>query len=266
MSFRQRSYRLLSDAVLLERLFSEDAMTASYAWREFLRRYSRLFLKVIWQFERDVDAAMETYAYVCARLAANECARLRKFQPAGRAVPPKLSTWLTIVVKNLCIEHRRVEQGRRRLPRALTRLSAFDQKVFALYYWKGCTPHEIEQVLEGEARQRGFSVAAALDRIEALALRPSKTWLNGSPTFVPFNEQYHVQDDAPALLADVRAVSETLLDALTPEERLVVRLRFWEDLTAQEIAHILQRLTPRQVYSVLDRALKKMRQCARQEV
>lgn len=267
MRLRQPSYRLLSEAALLQRLFSEDADVAEHAWKEFLRRYSKLFLKVVWQFERDIDAAMEKYVYVCTRLAAGGFARLRKYQPESRVAPPKLSTWLTIVVKNLCVEQRRVTEGRRRLPRALQQLSAFDQKVFRLYYWKGNTPHEIAQMLEGEADRNGLSVAAALERIEALALRPSKTWITGSPTaFLPFDERHHRRDDTPSPMADDSAFSETLLAALTPEERLVVRLRFWEDLSAPEIATVLHGPTPRQVYTILERALKKMQRLARQNV
>ena len=267
MPLRQSTYRLLNEAALLHRLFSEDAVAVEYAWKEFLRRYSDLILKVIWQFERDVDAAMEKYVYVCTHLAEGEFARLRKYRPERHAVPPKLSTWLTIVVKNLCVEQYRVKQGRRRFPRALDQLPAFDRKVFRLYYWKGYTAHEIVQILEGEVSRNGYSVTEALDRIKALALRPSKTWVDGPPTtFIPFSEQYHREDGNPSLQTEALAFSEACLEALTSEERLVVRLRFWEDLSAPNIAALLHGPTPRQVYTILERALKKMRRWARQEV
>ena len=47
----------LDDLALLDRLLHTESPTA--AWREFLRRYSGLILKVLWQWEHDHDAVME---------------------------------------------------------------------------------------------------------------------------------------------------------------------------------------------------------------
>jgi DNA-directed RNA polymerase specialized sigma24 family protein len=259
----QRSYKHLDDAALLQRLWSGEAPVVERAWQELLRRYARLFLKIIWQFERDVDAAMAQYVYVCTRLAEDDFARLRKYQPEGRANPPKLSTWLTVVVKNLCLEQRRVVHGRRRWPRALEAMSDFDRKVFELYYWKGYTPEEIALTLEIESQHDGASVAGALARLEALALRPSRTWHSErDPAFVPFDELYHRPDDESEG-AEETARYETLLARLPAEERLVLRLRFWEDMTASEIAQVLQWESPRRVYTVIERALKTLRTLAK---
>lgn len=263
MSLQQQYYRLLGEAALLKRLFSDDAEAAERAWKEFLRRYSSLFLKVIWQFERDVDAAMEKYVYVCTHLAANNLARLRKYQPEQREHLPKLSTWLTIVVKNLCVEERRVTHGRRRLPRALLSLSEFDQQVFKHCYWEGYTAQEVSEMIGAVNSESTSSVRDALDRIEALALRPSKTWADALPkAFVSFDEQWHGNGKASDL--DESRSSESLLDVLTSEERLVVQFRFWEDLSAPDIARLMNLSSPRKVYTLLERALKKMRQNAQQ--
>jgi len=49
---------------LLERL-AKGGAESDAAWKEFLRDYSNLFLKVIWQFEKDREKVMDTYLYVC---------------------------------------------------------------------------------------------------------------------------------------------------------------------------------------------------------
>ncbi len=254
----------LSDAALLEMLRSENSEAQEQGWKAFLHQFSNLFLKIIWHFEGDIDAVMEKYVYVCAKLAENNFSRLRKFLPDEQQRPVKLSTWLTVVVKNLCREHHRVQHGRRRHPRALKQASPLQRAVFELYYWKGFTLDEIEQALANHpARLNGSSIAETLREVEDLfasampARQPPQ-----KPQFVPFDDQQHAhQRVEPANIA----MQEKLLGSLEPQERLVVRLRYWEDLSAPAIAQLLQLPSPRKVYTVMHRALKKIRAQAQKE-
>lgn len=71
------------------------------AWSEFLKTYSRLILFVARRTSSDYDTVMDRYTYAVDRLAEQDCRRLRAFTADGRA---KFTTWLTIVVRRLCLD------------------------------------------------------------------------------------------------------------------------------------------------------------------
>jgi DNA-directed RNA polymerase specialized sigma24 family protein len=267
MDLRRRAYRLLSDHALLARLVAEG-QEAEAAWKEFLRRYSNLFLKIIWQFETDQDAVMDAYLYVCSRLAANNLAILRKFSHDYSANPPKFTTWLYAVVRNLCVDAHRAAHGRRRYPSAIARLSAFDRLVFALYYWDGYTVEEIEYLTENSPRRNNGSVAEGLARIDAslTPVRRQRLLHSLKPDMLPYADGMaltRTMPVAPDLLDEAQV--EQWLAVLSEEERLVVRLRFWEDMTGSEIADVLSIEPTQRVYSLLKKALKRLRQHTRSE-
>jgi DNA-directed RNA polymerase specialized sigma24 family protein len=252
------------DGTLIEQLFSGGASVPG-AWKEFLDRYSSLFLKVIWQFVRDRDAAMDTYLVVCTRFAANDFAILRKFRLEYGSNPPKFSTWLAAVVRNMCIDVHRSQHGRRRFPKALLRLSSLDRRVFEFYYWKGDSVEEIASRIHDAAPDPVAEVIASLERIEAAAVRLPEPLPQArfSTTTVPFDDTDEAmvrsaRTDVPPEIVD--ALNERWLTKLAPEERLVVRLKFWEDMTAREIAGALGIIPEERVYSILRQSLKRLRE------
>ncbi len=263
MHLRRHAYSWLNDEALLARLL-KNGPTAEAAWHVFLERYSNLFLKVIWQFETDQDVAMERYLYVCSKLAANDRAILKRFRPTYGNATPKFSTWLYAVVRNLCVDAYRAAHGRRRYPRAIARLSPFDQRVFALYFWQGYTVEEIEHTL-GEKPVGGTSVREALDRVDAHLVNPGLQHRQ-SPVLVPYEEGKGMAESAPPSGVEDAALIEQWLAVLPAEERLVVQLRFWEDMTGAEIAKVLAIDPPQRVYTILKRALKQLRQQAPRDV
>jgi RNA polymerase sigma factor (sigma-70 family) len=240
----------------------QDEPVTQAAWKAFLRQYSKLFLKIIWQFRHDHDAVMETYVYVCERLAENGCARLRSFDPSREAT---FSTWLTVVVRNLCALHHREEHGRRRYPKALHAMTELDRQVYLLHYWEGYRTREVEHILsttETDAR----AVRAAIRRVQNLDLKPSRTWAqNGPPDTVAFEENRHSpsgpDENEPT---GTSGWIESVLDVLSPDERSVVRLRFWGDLPASAIARLME-IPQRRVYTLVKKALKRMGEDARGE-
>lgn len=254
----------MSDHELLHLLLSGGDRTGR-AWEEFLRRYSNLFLSIVWQFERDRDEAMEKYLYVCTRLAADGCAILKKFQPEHAQRTPKLSTWLTVVVRNLCVEAYRSNHGRNRFPLALLRMSPFDRKVFEMYYWKGFSAEEILHTLSnGRAKT---DVVESLKKIQfSLSRSPAQT--KKKPQNIPYDDQ-----DASMAVANpgsdagqVEELFEESIKELTTQERAVIRLRFWEDLSAREIAQLLRISPVRRIYTLLGTAIGKLRARATQEL
>jgi DNA-directed RNA polymerase specialized sigma24 family protein len=251
---------LVNDKELLRRLFSERS--PSQAWEEFLRNYSNLFLKIIWQFEKNHDVVMERYLHVCKRFTENNFAILRKFSAEYRENPPKLSTWLAAIVRNICVDLFRKEHGRRRYPKALLALSEIDRKVFELYYWQGYSVSDIDAQLQRRKNGAHRHAADSLARIESSLLRLPTGRPYGKPSTVRFIEEAFVAEteEFPA------EVVERWLSVLSGDERIVIRLKFWEDLTLAEIVKITG-ITPESlVTDIVESALKKLKRMYEREV
>jgi len=231
-------------------------------WKAFLIRFSNLILKVIWAFEKDYDEVMEKYLFVCTKLAENDFARLRKFR-LKEGPSPMFTTWLAAVTQNLCIDAHRARHGRKQLPRAVARLEEFDREVFCLYYWRGCSIEELEH--RALLRKLGVaSVKESLDRIGHV--------LSGQPVaartpvaLVSFDEHETAgESDADNDFEELENWLNQWISTLSSQEQMILRLRFWEDMTGPEIANAM-RITPRQrVYPLLQRALESLRQKAAQ--
>lgn len=234
------------------------------AWKELLARHSKLILKVAWKFASDRDEAMSTYLYVCEQLATDGFRTLRSYDPDRRERSAKVSTWLTIVVRNLCIERRRQTRGRRRFPRAVAELSALDQKVFELHYWNGVSQREIVRRLETDPHHDPEAIPDAIRRLKALELEGSTTWTRQLPERVDALAEA-LRDRAAAAehqkRADRRRWLETLLEQLPTRQRLAVRWYYWNGMSASGISRLLE-VSQRRVYTLLDRALEALRQRA----
>lgn len=90
-------------------LETADGPEHERAWAEFLESYSRLILHVARRLPRDHDRVMDRYAFVLERLREQHYRRLRSFTADGRG---KFTTWLTVVVRRLCLDHDRHRYGR----------------------------------------------------------------------------------------------------------------------------------------------------------
>ena len=124
---------------LLEELQSGDAQLA---WRTFLTSYSDLIYGVIRTFARNADHAGDCFLFVCEKLADKKYRRLRSFRPDGRA---RFSTWLRVVVRNLCLDWHRAHFGRRQVFRSVASLSAIEQEIFGLLF--------LRRLFRGKARR-----------------------------------------------------------------------------------------------------------------
>ena len=251
----------MSDEAILHDLLS--GKQSDVAWRAFLDQYSNHFLKVISRFEKDHDQAMETYLYVCEKFAANDFAILRKFQHDYKKNPPKFSTWLFAVTRNMCIDAYRAAQGRRQMPRTIQRLEKLDRLVFTLYYWKGLSREEVENAVINRENVSSASIQESFEKvIEHAELLPEvsrrQDW---KPTIVPFHEELGQTGSTQPSMEEKELLTwlEHRLAELPKQEKLVVRLYFWEEMTGAEIAKAL-RITPQQqVYYTLRKALARLR-------
>jgi len=221
------------------------------AWSEFLEIYSPVILQVVHHFETEQDRAGECFLFVCEQLSTNSCRRLRRFEPAG---PAKFSTWLRVVARNLCLDWRRKEIGRPRVLRSVSRLGVLDQQVVDCVYERGMSLRET--LLSLQAFHPKLTEAQLSDSLQRVreSLSSRQLWLLGRRrTKVQSLErdsangdglvatQIAASDPSPEALAEIAERRSTLtcaLSRLEKDERLLLRLRYEEGLTLDQVSQL----------------------------
>jgi len=242
-------------------------------WSEFLAVYSPLILQVVRLFERDADSVEDCFLFVCERLRRDDLKRVRRFREDGSASFP---TWLRAVVRRLCLDWRRHCYGRFRLPRSIARLSELEQEVFRCLHVRRLSENETLHCLTalwpGLTRQQLAEAAAQVGR----SLPPQQRWLLlvHRPRLLPLSKTSEEGDPAdgeaglvdPAVdpegeAADREQVASlrAAIDRLEPRARLLVRLRYVEELPLEEIARLAGLSGASQVERLLQRALNELR-------
>ncbi|HEX5820054.1 MAG TPA: sigma-70 family RNA polymerase sigma factor [Gemmatimonadales bacterium] len=79
------------------------------AWDAFVASHARLMLFAARAVTHDHDEAMDAYAWTLERLREDESVRLRGFSDGKGAL---FSTWLTVVVRRICVDYVRHARGR----------------------------------------------------------------------------------------------------------------------------------------------------------
>lgn len=191
-----------------------DALDA--AWGAFVAEHTRLLLHVARSVTSNHDDAMDAYTFVIEQLRTDDFRRLREFAADPRS---KLSTWLVVVARRLCLDLYRRRYGRvrgvdshmqRTVRRRLQDLVADDVDV-----------HDVPAAHHGGAE---------------LALRRS----------------------------ELRGALDQALTTLDPQDHLLLRLRFDDDLTAQEIAKLLDFPSAFHVYRRVNALLAVLRRALEQ--
>lgn len=235
-------------------------------WRAFVDRHTPTLLALI---ERagitDYDEAMELYLSTCERLSADDCARLRRHDPAQGP----MGVWLATVVRHVIVDWVRARAGRRRLFRAIEALAPREQATFELYYWHDRSPSEICELLSTRER-RPVTLAEVLDALDtidaALSDRHRRDLLAMAVrSRVPASleaqlEEGSLEPRAPgadpetALRArEVTAALNAALASLAPEDAAIVRLKYVQGLTHHDIERALHldRLTDARVKGIV---------------
>ena len=220
------------------------------SWDRFLRDYSPHILHVAHRYENDASSVTDCYLFVCEKLSDNDFSRLLKFKPVG---PAKFSTWLTAVVANLCIDWRRKRYGRRRAVRVVQQLPDLEQDVFHCLYESGMTRTECMHALRhryggitdrdiAKINSRIHSLLSSKQRWQLAARKGEEISLSETnPEVQPGNEP---TDPGPEVASLVQSEQdrERLAEAmaqLSPDERLILRLRYEQDLTLEEVARLM---------------------------
>jgi len=257
----------LTDAEL-RALLDEDP---GRGWRVFVDQHTPTLLGLITRAGIvDRDDAGDVYVRVCERLAADECARLRRHDPRKGA----LGAWLTIVVRHAVVDWVRSRAGRRRLFGAIRRLGPVDRRVFELYYWEQRRPAELVELLRAEGHgavslpdvlqslHRVHEAMSDRHRAELLALaartRPAVS-LDDDAAREPRDAAPMADPEQRLRARELNAQFASALAALPAEDAAIVRLTFvqgWSRTRVQRALH-LDRLGPERITSIVE-ALRRL--------
>jgi DNA-directed RNA polymerase specialized sigma24 family protein len=254
----------LADGELRELLISDTAR----GWRAFIDQYTPMMLATIEQAGlRTRDEVMEVYVRACEHLSADDCARLRRHDPAKGT----LRAWLVQVVRNVLVDWIRSSRGRRRLFGSIRDLDPLAREVFELYYWRRHSVSEIAELArDDDGRPAGLgAVFDAMDRIEqSLSDRQRAelvSMLARAQSPAPLEDEegglaVEPPDPAPrpdAILvaSQTRALLDGALAQLPPEDALILSLRYEAGLSTAEVQRALhlERLGPERLRAILGR-------------
>lgn len=244
-------------------------------WQRFVERYAGLIYSVIRRqlFAEDEDEVRTVFADVLHDLYHG---KLDEYK--GRA---ELSTWLIVVSRGKALDYLRSRDGRRALPAAYDSMSPLQREVFRLFHTEGLS---LELVVDGlahaghdatveEVAQIILEIEEQVDRhylrrLESNSRARSLGVVSGRMLdfLAEMRHRGESADDARpdrALAAKERAermrAVQSLVETLSDEEQQILRLRFDEEWTAARIAEEMGLDSPRRVYTILDRALRKLR-------
>jgi RNA polymerase sigma factor (sigma-70 family) len=199
-------------------LSSSNPLSRDAAWAALVAAHSRILLHVARSFGQDHDELMDRYAYVLEQLRRDDFHRLRTFADDGRA---RLSTWLVVVARRLCMDFERQRNGRLRLRDA-----------------DGRPAPSAEQV----SRQRLNRLVTEVSDLDT----------------VPDEASVDVLERLCA--SQTREVLHSALETLTAADRLLVALRFEDGRSAPEIARITGLPSPFHVYRRLNHIAARLRE------
>lgn len=204
------------------------------------------------------DDAEDFASWVKMRLVEDDYAVFRKFR--GESA---ITTYLTVVISMFLREYRVSRWGRWRPSVAARRNGPVAVRLEMLVNRDG---HSIDQAVQILATEEGASLttreAAALvagfprrSNVREVALDPANlehaTSTAGADDPLQLEERAEERGAAEAALASA-------LEALDPEDRLIVKMRFWDGMTVADIARGLD-LEQKPLYRRLDRALGRLR-------
>lgn len=243
---------ILSEKKLIK-MFSDSEKSACDAWVYFLDGYSKFILKVIRSFTNDYDEVMDKYLFVCEKLSENNFCLLKKYDYKDKR-RAKLSTWLTVVARNLCVDQFRHSNGRRRIPAAIRNMNLIERKIFRYYFYEGLDIPEISKIFEPhksieEIDELINSIKTLIGKGNIGTSRKIKT--------LDFNDDIEVNQTTAyeqIELDEHRNMFDKLIESLSPIEKFILKLRFWDGLTVKEISSITN-IPSRKLFYTLEKII-----------
>jgi RNA polymerase sigma factor (sigma-70 family) len=198
-------------------LLQSPAGESDAFWCRFVERYSDLILHTAHRRSDGYDSAMDRYAFVLEALQRDGFRRLRNYAADGRG---RFTTWLVVVTRRLCEDHRRRRYGRN----------------------PGSSNGESPCNIRRDARRRLVDfVMEDLDPNRQMPRAPS-------------DAETHLRR------TELAAALEEAMSELDPQDAVLIRLRYEDGLPAREIARILRLPTLFHVYRRCDSRLRLLRE------
>lgn len=242
------------------------------AWPDFLDAFAPLLLQVAREAERDSDDVADAFLFICEHLRAGGGRRLRQWSPSTTGA--SFETWLRVVAWNLARDARRHRRGRFRPLAAIRRMPLLLQRLYRLRHEEGLTSDQAFAVLQPEfpglSRSAAHRAEAEVERalgsrerfvlsvrrpvVQSLDAPPEDAGQSGAPPIDPA-----VDPESAAIRRDEFDRLRRGLDQLVPEDRLLVQLRFEQDLTLSRIAVMLRLKDAWAAQRQIDRVVRQLR-------
>jgi len=237
-----------SDSYVLELLAQLRSPVADAAFGQFLELYSSAILQISGQFAKGHDRLNDCYLFVTEKLSDDNFHRLVSFRPEGSAC---FKSWFNVVVANLCIDWQRSQTGRPRLFKSILGLSRFDQSVFKYRFQqrlsmdacfetlRGLFPGCNKVQLAGAVARINLSLTPA--QMKSLMFQQSKTVSLEEHQGAGHAHEPMSGDPCPETTAEFLQDQERLQQALTrlsPHHRLLIKLRYQQELSLKEVARL----------------------------
>lgn len=232
------------------------------AWAAFQRCFKEL-LEPLKRRSEDL------YQDICVELVDNNYRRIVSFDGRG-----SFTGYIRRVIDNLCLDHRRETEGRRRVPEPIRRLPALEQEIYRQLYWKGCREGDLADILR-DATGNPYAPARieqGLIALRSTPLRHSDQPIQESSLVSADGDDERREIELPdstyapeAVLLDGgqwRATErrdsalEKAIAGLPAELALYVRLRFYSnpEKSPREIARLMGR-PEREIYRIRQQAI-----------
>jgi RNA polymerase sigma factor (sigma-70 family) len=246
---------------------------AGEAWKLFLRLHTPLIISVTRQYAHDEQRLRDCYLFVCERLCDDSFRRLRAYRPVAGV---QFATWLRAVVGRLSVDWLRSEYGRQRPFRAIVGLPDLEQQVYALRFERGLSIPACYQALTARFPEvTEVQLAAVVRRISGM-LTSRQRWLlatRNTPVFsleepeVSREAALAVDSDDPERRAceeEQHARLEGALQQLEPQQRLLLKLRYQQGRTLEEVARLAGLQDAFRARCVVQQALQRLQSLLRE--
>ncbi len=221
------------------------------AFVEHLPTIDRVIAIIVRRNAVSAADADEFASWVRARIVDSGYAIFQKF--AGRS---SISTYLSVVLNNLFLDYRNSTWGRWRPSAAATRLGPIGVRLEELLLRDGATLREAIEVLRSAGVPETDVEIGRMSR--QLPLRPQASEV--PLTVLDSMTEAVVSSplaDSESNDADKLAL-RIAIEALTPEEQVIMRMRFWDDMSVADIARVL-RLEQKPFYRRIESIEVKLR-------
>jgi RNA polymerase sigma factor (sigma-70 family) len=234
----------------------------------FLDLFSSAIFQVARQYSNDHHHLDDCYQFVTEKLSANNFHRLLSYKPEGSA---SFRSWFNVIVANLCIDWRRHQYGRPRFFKSIKKLSRFDQSVFKYRFQQRLGLDACFETLRGHFPEcNRLQLAGAVARInlsltpaqmKALYAQQSKTVsLNAHQDANNANELPHPGrcPETTTIFKQDKERLQQALAGLSPHHRLLIKLRYQQDLSLKEVARLTRMGDPFRARRHIQAALEQL--------